>query len=180
MSKDVSHQPTSSYSMASVPSGTVLSPSPFDLRSYPSHRFLHCLAAVVAHMVAENDKLCSALPTAPPFTVHTSATLVPAEPPMLRTLTTAFRTTFADPNSRILFDTDHLPTISLEAYLLRILKYCPTTTEVFLSILVWAINKSWRNGRNPHCFDFQPCNDQMFTVFALKALMAVLKVPKVY
>ncbi|KAJ6612074.1 hypothetical protein B0H10DRAFT_2223481 [Mycena sp. CBHHK59/15] len=162
MSKDVSHQPTSSYSMASVPSGTVLSPSPFDLCSYPS----------IGSFVAS-------LPSTP-FTVHTSATLVPAEPPMLRTLTTASCTTFADPNSRILFDADHLPTISLEAYLLRILKYCPTTTEVFLSILVWAINKSWRNGRNPHCFDFQPCNDQMFTVFALKAVMAVLKVPKVY
>jgi hypothetical protein len=30
-----------------------------------------------------------------------------------------------------------VPTISLEAYLLRILKYCPTTNEVFLSLLVY-------------------------------------------
>jgi hypothetical protein len=30
-----------------------------------------------------------------------------------------------------------VPTITLEAYLLRILKYCPTTNEVFLSLLVY-------------------------------------------
>jgi len=29
------------------------------------------------------------------------------------------------------------PTISLESYLLRILKYCPTTNEVFVSLLVY-------------------------------------------
>ena len=30
-----------------------------------------------------------------------------------------------------------VPTIPLEAYLLRILKYCPTTNKVFLSLLVY-------------------------------------------
>ncbi|TFK74378.1 cyclin-related 2, partial [Pluteus cervinus] len=35
------------------------------------------------------------------------------------------------------FHARHVPTISLEAYLLRILKYCPTTNEVFLSLLVY-------------------------------------------
>ena len=31
----------------------------------------------------------------------------------------------------------NVPTISLDVYLLRILKYCPTTNEVFLSLLVY-------------------------------------------
>ncbi|KIY45996.1 cyclin-related 2, partial [Fistulina hepatica ATCC 64428] len=35
------------------------------------------------------------------------------------------------------FHARNVPTISLEAYLLRILKYCPTTNEVFLSLLVY-------------------------------------------
>ncbi|KZT41170.1 cyclin-related 2, partial [Sistotremastrum suecicum HHB10207 ss-3] len=35
------------------------------------------------------------------------------------------------------FHARHVPTISLENYLQRILKYCPTTNEVFLSILVY-------------------------------------------
>lgn len=45
-----------------------------------------------------------------------------------------------------------MPTISIESYLLRILKYCPTTNEVFLSLLVYfdrmnklgeAVQKEW-------------------------------------
>jgi len=35
------------------------------------------------------------------------------------------------------FHARNIPTISIESYLLRILKYCPTTNEVFLSLLVY-------------------------------------------
>ncbi|ORY88659.1 cyclin PHO80-like protein, partial [Leucosporidium creatinivorum] len=35
------------------------------------------------------------------------------------------------------FHARNVPAISIEAYLLRILKYCPTTNEVFLSLLVY-------------------------------------------
>ncbi|KJA21617.1 hypothetical protein HYPSUDRAFT_114856, partial [Hypholoma sublateritium FD-334 SS-4] len=35
------------------------------------------------------------------------------------------------------FHARNVPTISLEAYLLRILKYCPTSNHVFLSLLVY-------------------------------------------
>ncbi|KII96042.1 hypothetical protein PLICRDRAFT_67020, partial [Plicaturopsis crispa FD-325 SS-3] len=35
------------------------------------------------------------------------------------------------------FHARNVPTISLESYLLRILKYCPTTNEVFLALLVY-------------------------------------------
>ncbi|KAJ7920405.1 hypothetical protein B0H13DRAFT_1488112, partial [Mycena leptocephala] len=35
------------------------------------------------------------------------------------------------------FDAVNVPSISLEAYLLHIQKYCPNANEVFLSILVY-------------------------------------------
>ncbi|KAI9448457.1 cyclin PHO80-like protein, partial [Lactarius indigo] len=35
------------------------------------------------------------------------------------------------------FHARNVPTITLESYLLRILKYCPTTNEVFVSLLVY-------------------------------------------
>ncbi|KAF8312812.1 cyclin-related 2, partial [Clavulina sp. PMI_390] len=36
-----------------------------------------------------------------------------------------------------LFHARNVPTISIEAYLLRILKYCPATNDVFLALLVY-------------------------------------------
>ncbi|KAG4301684.1 hypothetical protein PCK1_002169 [Pneumocystis canis] len=43
------------------------------------------------------------------------------------------------PNSILLlsFHARNIPSISIHAYLVRILKYCPTTNEVFLSLLVY-------------------------------------------
>ena len=35
------------------------------------------------------------------------------------------------------FHARNIPTITLEMYLLRILKYCPASNEVFLSLLVY-------------------------------------------
>ncbi|TFK56223.1 hypothetical protein OE88DRAFT_1622239, partial [Heliocybe sulcata] len=52
-------------------------------------------------------------------------------------LTTASKTALAAPTSTLAFHARNIPTISLEAYLLRISKYCPTTNEVFLSLLVY-------------------------------------------
>ncbi|KZP21719.1 cyclin-related 2, partial [Athelia psychrophila] len=50
---------------------------------------------------------------------------------------TASRVSLANPTSALTFHARNIPTISLESYLLRILKYCPTTNEVFLSLLVY-------------------------------------------
>lgn len=52
-------------------------------------------------------------------------------------LFTASRTSLVHPSSLLSFHARHVPSISIEAYLLRILKYCPTTNEVFLSLLVY-------------------------------------------
>ncbi|KAG6825049.1 hypothetical protein H0H87_012573 [Tephrocybe sp. NHM501043] len=47
-------------------------------------------------------------------------------------LTTASRVALTTPAATLTFHARNVPTISLEAYLLRILKYCPTTNEVLL------------------------------------------------
>ena len=49
----------------------------------------------------------------------------------------ASRTSLVHPSSLLSFHARHVPSITIEAYLLRILKYCPTTNEVFLSLLVY-------------------------------------------
>ncbi|TFY74774.1 hypothetical protein EWM64_g9238 [Hericium alpestre] len=57
--------------------------------------------------------------------------------PIWSTLTTASRAALSTPSSMLSFHARNIPSISLEAYLLRILKYCPTTNDVFLSLLVY-------------------------------------------
>ncbi|TXT04254.1 hypothetical protein VHUM_04252 [Vanrija humicola] len=52
-------------------------------------------------------------------------------------LFTASKVSLSHPSSILSFHARHVPSISIEAYLLRILKYCPTTNEVFLGLLVY-------------------------------------------
>ncbi|KAJ6543834.1 cyclin-domain-containing protein [Mycena capillaripes] len=115
-------------------------PQPFDVHSYPSPELLRLLASLLAQIAATNDKLDAVTPATPPSTTPTRttlATVTPTDAPIWRTLTTASRTAVSTPSSVLTFHARNVPTISLEAYLLRILKYCPTTNEVFLSLLVY-------------------------------------------
>lgn len=52
-------------------------------------------------------------------------------------ITTAARNSLSHPSSILCFHARNVPSISIEAYLQRILKYCPVTNEVFLSLLVY-------------------------------------------
>lgn len=52
-------------------------------------------------------------------------------------LFSASKTSLNHPSSLLSFHARHVPSITIEAYLLRILKYCPTTNEVFLGLLVY-------------------------------------------
>lgn len=52
-------------------------------------------------------------------------------------ITTAAQGALSAPSSTLCFHARNIPCISIEAYLLRILKYCPTTNDVFLSLLVY-------------------------------------------
>jgi hypothetical protein len=55
----------------------------------------------------------------------------------LSSLLTASSQALQSPTATLCFHARNVPAISVEAYLLRILKYCPTTNEVFLSLLVY-------------------------------------------
>ncbi|KAG6806724.1 hypothetical protein H0H92_010268, partial [Tricholoma furcatifolium] len=61
-------------------------------------------------------------------------------------LITTSRTALTTPAVTLTFHVWNVPTISLEAYLLRILKYCPTTNEVFLALLVYFDQMSKLSG----------------------------------
>ncbi|KAJ7646149.1 cyclin-domain-containing protein, partial [Mycena rosella] len=123
-----------------VPPPPPPAPPPFDVHSYPSPDLLRLLASLLTQIAATNDKLDAVASAAPPSTTPTRttlATVTPTDAPIWRTLTTASRTSISTPSSVLTFHARNIPTISLEAYLLRILKYCPTTNEVFLSLLVY-------------------------------------------
>ncbi|KAK7051246.1 cyclin-like protein interacting with PHO85 [Paramarasmius palmivorus] len=143
-------QPVSDPSTSSASSDTAVEPSPppppivnggvFDIHSYPSADLLRLLASLLTQIAAANDKLDSSAASAALAESHSSFT--PPSPsiehgPFWRTLFAASRTALSTPSSTLTFHARNIPTITLEQYLLRILKYCPTTNEVFLSLLVY-------------------------------------------
>ncbi|CCO27234.1 PHO85 cyclin-7 AltName: Full=PHO85-associated protein 1 [Rhizoctonia solani AG-1 IB] len=106
-----------------------------DLGSYPSTDLLRLLAALLTQITTENDKL------RPQSTPHTPLT-PPSESPDTRSpvwskLTSASRNALVTPAASLAFHARNIPSISIEQYLLRILKYCPTTNEVFLGLIVY-------------------------------------------
>ncbi|KAF8654703.1 hypothetical protein AX16_003454 [Volvariella volvacea WC 439] len=129
----------------------------FDIHSYPSADLLKLLAALLTDIASANDKLdanansthpsaSSSSSTSTPtdsstylhsLTLPTSSTSAHHDTPIWRSLTSASRAAVSTPSSTLTFHARHVPTITLEAYFLRILKYCPTTNEVFLSLLVY-------------------------------------------
>ncbi|BGP44077.1 cyclin-like protein interacting with PHO85 [Rhodotorula kratochvilovae] len=72
----------------------------------------------------------------PPAPLGASPTPSSSEPP-LSSLFTASAIALSSPNATLCFHARNVPAISIEAYLQRILKYCPTTNEVFLALLVY-------------------------------------------
>jgi len=116
-----------------------------DIVHFPPTELLRILAALLQHIATSNDQLR-------PFQrSHTnqSASLSSesSEPlpsmylslndPKRPNITSAALTTLNAPSSTLCFHARHIPSISIEAYLLRILKYCPMTNEIFLSLLVY-------------------------------------------
>jgi hypothetical protein len=57
--------------------------------------------------------------------------------PIWNQLTTASRVALSSRTATLSFHARHVPQISLEAYLLRILKYCPTANATFVAVLVY-------------------------------------------
>ena len=120
------------------PHPPALPPPSVDIHSYAPTELLKLLASLLTQIARANDALSSAdsaahtLPTRSPSSSDTAS-----RTPLWRSLTSASRAALANPASALTFHARNIPTITLEAYLLRILKYCPTTNEVFLALLVY-------------------------------------------
>lgn len=110
-----------------------------DLGSYPSTDLLRLLAALLSQITTSNDRLrpdsTPHAPPTPPTDPVPDAHVV--RPPIWSQLTSASRTALATPSASLAFHARNIPSITIEQYLLRILKYCPTTNEVFLGLLVY-------------------------------------------
>ncbi|KAF8898102.1 cyclin-domain-containing protein [Gymnopilus junonius] len=128
--------PPSTKPVPSPPSDPEPSPSPaLDIHSYPATDLLKLLALLLTHIATTNDHLS---PTNSNSSQQNYTPIDPADaPPIFHSLTTASRNAISTPAATLTFHARNIPTISLEAYLLRILKYCPTTNHVFLSLLVY-------------------------------------------
>ena len=148
------------------PSLSLSSPR-LDLTTYPTPTLLHLLANLLQQIATANDQLRpdadedgedrtqddtspgsrtgsrqSSHPHPSPTTALFSKDNQTPVPPiewsdLEHPLFTASLASLARPSSLLSFHARHVPSISIEAYLLRILKYCPTTNEVFLGLLVY-------------------------------------------
>ncbi|KAL4075621.1 cyclin-domain-containing protein, partial [Scleroderma citrinum] len=109
-----------------------------DIHSYAPADLLRLLASLLTQIASTNDALASTDPahTLPTFS-HSLSLDDTARTPLWCSLTSASRSSLANPTSALTFHARNIPTIPLEAYLLRILRYCPTTNEVFLALLVY-------------------------------------------
>ena len=121
-------------SLTSLP----LSALPFDIHSYPATDLLKLLALLLTHIATTNDHLSTTNSSSGSSSDPPSSPLDPIDaPPLWYTLTTASQGAISTSAATLTFHARNVPTISVEAYLLRILKYCPTTNHVFLSLLVY-------------------------------------------
>ncbi|GJE84795.1 cyclin-domain-containing protein [Phanerochaete sordida] len=124
-------------------SRSALRPNPepaVDVHAYDPHELLRLLASLLTQIATTNDGL-HGRDLSPAYQLHaasspSSPTSDAHQPPIWFTLTTASRSALSS-NMSLTFHARNVPTITLEMYLLRILKYCPASNEVFLSLLVY-------------------------------------------
>lgn len=147
--------PKASLSRSSSPNKDASVPH-LDLATYPTPKLLKLLAGLLQQIASANDALRSEQEDEPEeedstttdsrsrsSITHPSPTTAlfhDDPPPDLANgdpLFTASKVSLSHPSSILSFHARHVPSISIEAYLLRILKYCPTTNEVFLGLLVY-------------------------------------------
>lgn len=107
----------------------------FNIHTYDPHQLLRLLASLLTQIATTNDNLTRRDTFSSASFQRTNVHLTD-HPPIWRTLTTASREALSSTSS-LTFHARNIPSISLEAYLVRILKYCPASNEVFLSLLVY-------------------------------------------
>ena len=114
-----------------MPATPTLTSTPVDISTYPTPDLLHSLASMLSQLAVTNDGNPSNIPDI----FHIASTR--ERPPIWNELFSASRFALSTPTSPLTFHARNIPSISLEAYLLRILRYCPTANEVFLSLPVY-------------------------------------------
>ena len=112
------HPRISSFSNPSTPIDPVIR---LDIVYHPVSEIVTMLASKLQNLITTNDRLRIQSPSSSRNTYITS------------TMSSSSR-----PESRLLsFHARNIPSITITAYLNRILKYCPTDPEVFISVLVY-------------------------------------------
>ncbi|KIM42824.1 hypothetical protein M413DRAFT_444476 [Hebeloma cylindrosporum] len=114
-----------------------LSSGTLDIHSYPPTELLKLLADFLTDIATANDRLSPSdtIPPLPSSQDPPESIINPS--PIWHTLTTGSQNAVSNPASALAFHGTGIPKLSVEAYLLRIHKYCPTTNQVFLSLLVY-------------------------------------------
>ena len=115
-----------------------------DIVNFPSTELLRMLAVLLQHIASSNDQLRplhqrhQAQDSFAQTTRDMSSSMrLPLADPKRPNITTAALAALNTSNSTLCFHARHIPSISIEAYLFRILKYCPMTNDIFLSLLVY-------------------------------------------
>ncbi|QLQ80580.1 hypothetical protein HG537_0D05810 [Torulaspora globosa] len=120
-----------------------------DIAKFPTAKLLDMLTALLEKIVKSNDKLAGTNPA-----LSQERELMSSNNVYL--------------NSILSFRGKHIPQISLDHYFQRIQKYCPTTNDVFLSLLVYFdriskrcnTNNNDTNNDNELQYDIQEENKQ--------------------
>jgi len=114
-------QPHPRISSFSNPATPINPPIHLDIVYHPVSELVTMLASKLQHLITTNDRL----------RIHS-----PSSQRSVYTASTASNS--SRPESRLLsFHARNIPSITITAYLNRILKYCPTDPEVFISVLVY-------------------------------------------
>ena len=93
-----------------------------DIATFPQNELLIMLAALLTKITTANDRLNAGADGESPFAPRAGSPL-------------------------LAFHARNIPSISIQAYLMRILKYCPMSSDIFLSLLVY-FDRMTRAGRH--------------------------------
>lgn len=108
-----------------------------DIATFPTAKLLEMLTALLDKIVKSNDRLADANPS-----LNQERENI--------TISNSSHTNHGYLKSVLSFRGKHIPQITLEHYFQRIQKYCPTTNDVFLSLLVYfdRISKRCNSSNN--------------------------------
>ena len=119
-----------------------------NIAEFPTEKLLQMLTALLEKIVNSNDELNMSRS-------NNSTDLYNNTTTTTSTTNTSKAITFEEEEEGLNYSVScfagkHIPQISIEQYLLRIQKYCPTTNDIFLSILVYfdRISKKCNNNNN--------------------------------